>query len=144
MITASRVLLALTIGLLLALVAPAVAAAPDRAWRGIGGVYNGPITVYGYGTTKVKVVSTPQCDKDHLKTIAIGKVSKLGRFKITTATLKSAKYTPEDVVVEGRVTKAKVTGSFNVRYARTGPGAPSCSYGPDPFVAKRLTSVPKG
>ncbi len=64
-----------------------------------------------------------------------------GGFKITSATTNSTAWKPIVVLVTGRVTKAKVTGSFKARYQRASTGT-NCSYGPDPFVAKRLARVP--
>ena len=84
------------------LATPAIAAAPNKAWRGQSGIFGATITVYGYASGKIKVVATPTCDTSPLRT---------------------------------------VTGSYRVRYQRT-DAASSCSYGPDPFVAKRLAGVP--
>ena len=123
------------------LATPAVAAAPTTAWQGTSSVFGVTINVYGYASSKIKVVATPTCDTTALRTTAIGRLSTTGRFSITAATTTSKAYKPIDVVVTGRVTKAKVTGSYRVRYQRTN-AASSCSYGPDPFVAKRLARVP--
>ena len=136
-----RLLLALTAVLLAALTAPALAAAPPTAWRGTSSVYGVAVTVYGYATSKVKVVATPTCDATKLRTTAVGTLTKAGRFSITAAAITSTTYKPMDVLGTGRVTRAKVTGSFKVRYQRTAQ-ATSCSYGPDPFTATRLARVP--